>query len=107
MVVLQTSRPQNLGDAILLVQKRLLVHLVQQTGLAIPARDRLQVLQSFFLWPDITHLYHHQGILVRGSSGEKHVGIELPGCLLHTVTEVLDQGWGSRFVEPTVCNRHG
>jgi hypothetical protein len=104
VMIIQTFRPQNLGDAILLVQKRLLVHLVQQTTLAIPAGDRLQVLHSLLLRPNITHLYHDQGILVRGSSGEEHIRIELPGCLLHTVTEVLDQRRGGRFVEPTVRN---
>lgn len=60
MMVLQTSRPQNLGDTVLLVQECLLVHLVQQAGLAIPARDRLQIFQSLLLWPNITHLYHDQ-----------------------------------------------
>ena len=58
VTILQTSRPQNLGDAILLVQKRFLVHFVQQTALPVPARDRMQIFQSLFPRPDITHLYH-------------------------------------------------
>ena len=40
-LILQTFGHQNLGDAILLIQKLLLIHFVQQAGLSIPARDRL------------------------------------------------------------------
>ena len=100
---IRTFCPQDLGDAILLVQECLLVHLVQQAAFTIPARNRLQVLQPFFLWPNITHLYHDKGVLVCGSSGEEHVRIEFPWCLLHTVTEVPDQGRSGCSVEPTVC----
>ena len=86
-----TFRPQNLSDTILLIQERFLVHLVQQTTLAIPAGDCLQILHSLLLWPNIAHLYHNEGILARRSSGEEHICIKFPRRLLYTITEMPDQ----------------
>jgi len=40
-IFILTFCPQNLGDAILLVQECLLIHFVQQAAFTIPARDRL------------------------------------------------------------------
>ena len=94
-----TLSPQHLRNTILLVQEALLVHLVQQAALPIPARDRLQVLHALRLRADVAHLDHDERVLVRGPGGEQDVCVELARAALDAVAEVLDQRGRCRAVE--------
>jgi len=73
MLLVAVPAVQVLRDAILLVQERLLVHLVEQTALASPRGERLEVFYTLLLWPDITHLDHHERVLVRRAGDKKYV----------------------------------
>lgn len=90
---------EDLGDAVLLAQEGLLVHLVEQAALACPRAEGLEVFQTLFLRPDVTNLDHDQRVLVRGAGGKKHVCVKLARCALDAITEVPQKRGRRRTVE--------
>jgi hypothetical protein len=79
---------QNLCDAVLLAQERLLVHLVKQAALACPRTESLEIYEAILLRSDVAYLDHDQRVLVCRAGGKKHVCVELARCALHAITEV-------------------
>lgn len=96
----RTLSAEDLCDAVLLVEEALLVHLVQQAALAVPARDRLGVLDTALARARVAHLDHHERVLIRRPRSEEYVCVEFARSILDAVAEVLDQRWRRRTVEP-------
>src|SRR6267142_4243136 len=78
---------QNLRDAVLLAQERLLVHLVEQTAFACPRTESLKIYEALLLRSDVAYLDHDQRVLVCRASGKEDVCVKLARCALHTITE--------------------
>lgn len=85
----------------MLAQVALLVDFVQQTALAIPALDRVEVLHASLPRADVAHLDDDERVLVCGPSREEHVCVQLPRRALNAITEVLDQRGRGRPMEAT------
>lgn len=88
---MRTFPAQDLRNAVLLVQVALLVDLVQQTALAVPAGDRLEVLHALLPRADVAHLDDDERVLVGGAGGEQHVRVQLARRAFDAVAEVLDE----------------
>lgn len=94
-----TPAADDLRDAVLLVQVALLVDLVEETALAVPAGDGVEELDALLLRAGVAHLDDDKRVLVGRAGGEQHVGVELARGALDAVAEVLDQRGGRRAVE--------
>src|SRR6267154_612196 len=79
---------EHLRDAVLLDQKRLLVHLLEQAVFASPRAERLEVLHSLLLRPNVAHLDYDERVLVRWAGSKKHVCVKLARCPLDTIAEM-------------------
>lgn len=99
----RTFSAQDLRNTVLLLQETLLVHLVQQTPLAVPAQDRIQKLLTVLLRAKIAHLNHDQRVLVCRSGRQENISIQLPRHAFDAVAEVLDQRGRRRAVEAAVA----
>ena len=73
-----------------MVQEALLVDLVEQALLAVPAGDRVQVFLTFFLRPKVAHLDHDERVLIRRSGSKEYIGIQLTRYTFDTVAEMFD-----------------
>jgi hypothetical protein len=90
-----------LRDAVLLVEKALFIHLIQEATLALPGRERKEIFLALLLRPNVTHLDNDKGVLAFGAGREEYVRIQLARRAFHTIAEVPDERGSGSAVEAT------
>ena len=97
----RTFTPQDLSDAVLLMQEAFLVDFVQQAAFPGPRAKGREIFLALLSRTDVAHLDDDQGVLALRTSGEEHVCIQLSWGTFDTISEVLDQRRRRCFIEAT------
>lgn len=71
----RTFSTQYLGNTVLLVEKGLLVHFVEQTAFTIPGRNGLKELLALYLWTNVAHLDNDEGVLAGRTGRKENIGV--------------------------------
>ena len=94
-----TGSLENLGDGILLIRKRLLIDLVQQTSTPSPAHDGIEEGRSPFFRAEPTQLNNDEGTIATRAGGEDRVSVEFFWSSFDAVPEVFEQGGSGGTLE--------